>query len=98
MRVKEYSAGEGLFYILCPACLIQHSIWTKHVEKPNWKFNGNFEKPTFSPSVNIAWKDHENNVQRRCHFFVVDGNIQFQSDCTHDLKGKTVPLKDLDEK
>lgn len=30
-----------------------------------------------------------------CHSFVTDGNIQFLDDCTHELKGKTVPLEDF---
>ncbi|NYE62180.1 hypothetical protein FHW58_003395 [Duganella sp. 1224] len=29
-----------------------------------------------------------------CHSFVTDGQIQFLSDCTHALAGKTVPLPD----
>lgn len=28
-----------------------------------------------------------------CHSFVKDGQIQFLSDCTHELAGKTVPLQ-----
>lgn len=28
----------------------------------------------------------------RCHSFVRDGQIQFLDDCSHDLKGQTVPL------
>lgn len=28
----------------------------------------------------------------RCHSFVVDGNIQFLSDCSHNLAGQTMPL------
>lgn len=30
----------------------------------------------------------------RCHSFVTDGNIQFLDDCSHALKGQTVPLPD----
>jgi hypothetical protein len=30
-----------------------------------------------------------------CHYFITDGQIQFCSDCTHELKGQTVPLPDL---
>lgn len=32
-----------------------------------------------------------------CHSFVTDGQIQFLSDCTHELAGKTVPLPDWKE-
>ena len=28
----------------------------------------------------------------QCHSFVTDGQIQFLSDCTHELAGQTVPL------
>lgn len=31
----------------------------------------------------------------RCHSFVTDGMIQFLDDCTHDLAGQTVELKDV---
>lgn len=27
-----------------------------------------------------------------CHSFITNGHIQFLSDCTHELRGKTVPL------
>lgn len=30
-----------------------------------------------------------------CHSFVTDGMIQFLNDCTHELKGNTVPLKQV---
>lgn len=28
-----------------------------------------------------------------CHSFIRDGHIQFLSDCTHELAGKTVPME-----
>lgn len=98
MRTKEYTEGTGYYFIMCPACKVHHTIWTKEKERPNWKFNGDFEKPTFSPSVRIQWTDHETETKEQCHFFIVNGNIQFESDCTHELKGKTLPLIDLDVK
>ncbi len=36
------------------------------------------------------------SVETRCHSFVCDGRIQFLSDCTHDLAGKTVDLPDVE--
>jgi len=32
-----------------------------------------------------------------CHSFVKDGMIQFLSDCTHELAGKTVEMVDLND-
>lgn len=33
---------------------------------------------------------------RLCHSFVRDGRIEFLSDCTHALAGKTVPLPEME--
>jgi hypothetical protein len=35
-------------------------------------------------------------VEKVCHSFVTDGQIQFLGDCTHALAGQTVPLKEWD--
>lgn len=32
-------------------------------------------------------------TEERCHSFVRDGQIQFLNDCTHSLRGRTVPLE-----
>lgn len=63
---------------LCPGCELIHS--------PNdtWTFNGDFEKPTFEPSILVTAGD-----QLRCHSFVTDGNIKFLDDCNHALAGET---------
>jgi Family of unknown function (DUF6527) len=60
-----------------------------HVDTPNhlgarWLFNGDMQSPTFSPSVHIVGK---------CHSFVSAGKIQFLSDCSHELAGRTVELE-----
>lgn len=34
-------------------------------------------------------------VSKRCHSFVTDGVMQFLSDCTHELAGKTAPIAPL---
>lgn len=31
-----------------------------------------------------------------CHSFIREGNIEFLSDCTHELAGKTVPMGDIE--
>lgn len=31
-----------------------------------------------------------------CHSFIKDGMIQFLGDCTHELKGKTVKLPEVE--
>ncbi len=75
----------------CPGCNSEHVI---NVEIPtrvingkrhSWKFNGDVDKPTFKPSVNIVG---------RCHYYITDGTIAYQDDCQHALKSQTVPLPD----
>ncbi len=92
--VKETETG---WMIRCPAC-----NWHEFpkVGKPgaSWTFNGDRERPTFTPSmnelINGPGEHHRPDVPtRRCHFIVTDGQIQFCGDCTHELNGKTMPLE-----
>lgn len=91
----------------CPGCGYGHEIDT---EKPNgsgakWKFDGDMQCPTFTPSVNIrsgrfadpkyTVEPGETDHSSVCHYFITTGNIQFLGDCTHALAGKTVPLPEI---
>lgn len=90
----------------CPACNSGHEI---NVDAPNasgarWSFNGDRDRPTFSPSVNMRWgvyadpnwRDPDGNERGGiCHYFITDGRIIYCGDCTHDLRGQTVDLPDL---
>lgn len=81
----------------CPGCNKHH-----HFNR-TWKFNEDFDKPTVSPSLLVRWTQWEGTkkegnlktVKKVCHSFIKNGMIQFLSDCTHDLKGQTVPLEDV---
>lgn len=84
----------------CPGCKEPHSIRVEG-EGPKWEFNGNFDRPTFKPSVlNFTTYDDEGEPlpagQRRtlCHYFITDGKIQFCGDSPHALSGQTVDLPD----
>lgn len=57
----------------------------------HWDFNGDMERPTFSPSMLL----YPNNLHGRDHFFVRDGKIQYLSDCDHALAGQTVDMVDF---
>lgn len=103
-------AGDRIAF-RCPGCNETHQITVMPlgirgdaISGPKWSFNGNFEKPTFKPSVLVTWNepsdvegefdDESKDKQFRCHSFVTDGRIQFLSDCTHSLAGQTVDLPD----
>ncbi|WP_262504356.1 DUF6527 family protein [Sphingobium sp. KCTC 72723] len=85
----------------CPGC-DSHHVCSVTGPSP-WQWNGSLDRPTLSPSVLITYNgadagqdrgDGKNAPPAVCHSFVVDGRIQFLSDCTHDLAGQTVELPD----
>lgn len=81
--------------IFCPGCKYLHTFTINSPASNGaiWTFNGNFEKPTFNPSM-LVNKDYP---ESRCHSFVRDGRIEFLSDCFHELKNQTVDLPDIGE-
>jgi hypothetical protein len=96
-RIDPKAIAQGMPDVVfqCPGCNCGHGVWTS---KPNhlgaqWTWNEDMVRPTFSPSLNITWGGGPDDVPRGvCHSFVRDGQIEFLSDCTHSLAGKTVPL------
>lgn len=77
------------FWFFCPGCEGAHFY-----QVPQWSFNGDFAKPTFTPSLLLH--AHEGG-QPRCHLFLTDGRLQFLGDCTHKLAGQTVDLPEPPE-
>lgn len=63
---------------------------------PLWGWNGNFEKPTVTPSVRAQWTEGEAMTPKCCHFFLTDGKLHFLNDCTHALAGQVVDLPEMD--
>ena len=61
---------------------------------PSWEFNGDYDKPTFRPSILMTTTYNGKDVC--CHSFVTNGKIQFLSDCNHELAGQTIELPDLE--
>jgi hypothetical protein len=77
--------GEFQWHIMCLGCGYTHAMSPKIHQ-----FNGDLDKPTFSPSLLQNF-----TPGKTCHSFVVDGNIQYLSDCDHHLAGKTVELPEF---
>lgn len=99
---RSSSDGNYLFHY-CAGCESMHQIKIGG-DRP-WQFNGNLEKPTFSPSVKMTYdgpqpgelEDGRRIPYSCCHYFVNDGMIQYLGDCTHKLAGQTLPMQDLPE-
>ena len=86
--------GRRSLIFFCPGCRGYHSFIIKRGESndPLWTWNGDMERPTFSPSLGV----HMQMPAHRCHSFVRDGKIQFLADSYHALAGQTVDLPEAD--
>ena len=97
MPIMVIDTPEG-WMINCPYC-----GWHVIPNKRNWKFNGNYEKPTFTPSIDETsnppgHKDYRPDVPtRRCHFTITDGKMTLHKNCTHGLKSTTVDMKPFEQ-
>lgn len=94
--LKYYEKDAIMFY--CSGCKGPHMIT---INSPNsWTFDGNYDSPTISPSVLARGRDRDPNDETKlvdtvCHLFLKNGILQFLDDCTHELKGQSVPLPEL---
>lgn len=98
--------GDDMVAFWCPGCTEIHMINVDPTDRPSWVFNGNYDAPTFRPSIlvtgvrrltddehmRVMAGEHVEPTPRVCHSFVTDGKIQFLGDCTHELAGQTVQL------
>lgn len=88
------------YMIWCQGCGCGHGIWTVRANSngARWSFAGTEDKPTFHPSLVVTTNgpgpDHVDGYPTEvCHSFIRDGMIQYLDDCTHHLRGQTVPLQ-----
>lgn len=91
--ILRLAVGNRLHF-WCPGCNGVHGIAFGEGTGPRWGWNGNAEKPTFTPSILVRYSGDDDGkpVEEVCHSFVTDGLIQFLGDCTHALAGQTVPI------
>lgn len=93
-------AEGGRLIFWCPGCDGAHQVQVGDGSGPRWGFDGNYDRPTLTPSINVTYNGpdagRDGAPPAICHSFVRDGQIQFLNDCTHELAGQTVPLKPFD--
>lgn len=66
-KILRDTEDNGLIF-MCPGCGKRHMIKHGVGEPPRWVWNGNAEKPTFSPSILVkgseltdkGWRDYDN--------------------------------------
>lgn len=97
--LRSVEGGRLMFW--CPGCQSAHMVRVADGPGPGWGFNGDHDRPTFTPSVLVTYDgpdagqvDDEGDraPPAICHSFVTDGRIQFLGDSTHELAGQTVDL------
>ena len=92
--VQDFARDHVSVYAFhCPACDALHSF---SVESGKWTFNGDEASPTFSPSLRVSWTQGREFTPMVCHLFVKKGKIEYCSDSTHAMAGKTVDMVDVD--
>lgn len=114
MKAKRVNSMDGSLYgyrIICPGCSDAHGSLYYHVlpvgdhgdnpKRDGWTFNGDIDKPVFSPSLLVDKDAKPADYPRRvrCHTFIgcngaQPGQIIFLDDCTHRLRG-AVELPDI---
>jgi len=113
MKISTQEVGSFWEFVFhCPGCGNSHGFKTSSWPMPeglnehmqgrfrgnNWTWNGDFEKPTVAPSLNVQREIGKNEkgeplYETKCHSFVEDGNIRFLGDCKHELVNQTIPLE-----
>ncbi len=63
--VTTHGSNTALGYMFeCPGCGQSHALWTNHSHKCNWNFNGDLEKPSFTPSLLVNYHNYPNGTSQ----------------------------------
>lgn len=79
----------------CKACNEVHGfacLGEPFLNGAKWTWDSDVLAPTMTPSMNISYDGEHGVKPYRCHYFLRRGMIEYLDDCTHELKGRTVPL------
>ena len=99
-KIKQVIAIDGTVshYHWCSGCCTLHRVVLVDPSGtgPIWGYNGKPETPSYTPSVKVTFSDPDGEFPSDiCHYFLRDGAVEYLSDCTHHLKGTTMPLQDI---
>lgn len=82
LRAASGSNGYRSFLHWCPGCNEVHQFKVAPATSPVWSFNGDFERPSFSPSMLIYVTHTEDDDEKPlptprretlCHYFIKTG-------------------------
>lgn len=84
--------GQHILLFHCPGCGRTHPYHAEnHPGRPRWSWNGDGDKPTFTPSLLV----YASETTPRCHLFLTNGMIHYCADSEHELAGRIVPCPDF---
>ena len=86
MKLIECADGTIIFY--CPACEMNHGI------NKTWVISKDMENPTITPSILSRTPNYKGIPDYKCHMFVKNGMIEYLSDCSHWMAGKTIKMEE----
>ena len=64
-----------------------HACKTYHLFDSRWTHNGDFDKPSFTPSMHVNADQHD-----ACHSFLTDGVWNYCADSKHGYAGRSLAL------
>jgi hypothetical protein len=99
-KLRILNDGSLAFY--CPGCKEYHAVHVDRQEHPVWSFNGDYEKPTFTPSILVKsghYASHAKSDDCWCNFkerFLDEGEPPFKCGICHTFvtDGKIQYLSD----
>lgn len=65
-RTSNWREGMPDVHFTCPGCNCDHGVWINKANslKAQWVFNGDMDKPTFTPSILIRWVGWPDEAER----------------------------------
>lgn len=100
-KIKQHPTDPTLFMFWDIASGEPSCFWVKPYNGATWTWNGDCDNPTVNPSILNTSNGHTNfetgvvTKPWRNHIFIRNGKIEYLSDCTHNLAGKTVDMVDF---
>jgi hypothetical protein len=96
-EIRHFTWGH-IYVFECPGCFIRHQFTVANDDrKPNWTFNNDLVKPTFTPELRNERKRNKRGklVLKRCYLKIINGQILYSVNCDHILAGRLINMHPL---
>jgi len=86
----DFEGGGCHFYFWCPGCkrVQLFNVGQTNSNGAKWDFNGNFECPSFTPSLRYVGGP----TGTLCHVVLTDGILNYCNDNPHACNNQKIPL------